>query len=101
VDKVFKEKPVYLQNIKNKEVSRSISGLRELVWNEYLKDEVNFNVILMQELHAMLKTPKYILKLLIDEKIIKLNEKELLKEVRNLCGEYADRIFPYMRPLHK
>jgi hypothetical protein len=24
----------------------------------------------MQELHAMLKTPKYILKLLIDEKII-------------------------------
>jgi hypothetical protein len=39
VDKVFKEQPVYLQNIKNQEVSQSISGLRELVWNEYLKDE--------------------------------------------------------------
>lgn len=96
VDKVFKEKPVYLQNIKNKEVSQSISGLRELVWNEYLKDEVNFNIILMQELHATLKTPKYILELLIDEKITKLNEKELLKEVRSLCGEYAGRIFPYI-----
>lgn len=96
VDKVFKEKPVYLQNIKNKEVSQSISGLRELVWNEYLKDEVNFNIILMQELHATLKTPKYILELLIDEKITKLNEKELLKEVRSLFGEYAGRIFPYI-----
>lgn len=96
VDKVFKEKPIYLQNIKNKDVSQSISGLRELVWNEYLKDEVNFNVILMQELHATLKTPKSILELLIDENIIKLDEKELLKEVRNLCGEYAGRIFPYI-----
>jgi hypothetical protein len=46
VDKVFKEQPVFLQNIKNQEVSQSISGLRELVWNEYLKDEVKFNVIL-------------------------------------------------------
>jgi hypothetical protein len=36
----------------------------------------------MQELHATLKTPKYILELLIDEKITELNEKELLKEVR-------------------
>jgi len=96
VDKVFKEKPVYLQNIKNKEVSQSISGLRELIWNEYLRDEVNFNVILMQELHARLKTPKYILELLINEKITKLDEKALLKEVRNLCGEYAGRIFPYI-----
>jgi anaerobic ribonucleoside-triphosphate reductase len=96
VDKVFKEKPVYLQNIKNQEVSQSISGLRELVWNEYLKDEVKFNVILMQELHVTLKTPKYILELLIDEKITELNEKELLKEVCSLCGEYAGRIFPYI-----
>jgi hypothetical protein len=81
---------------KNQEVSQSISGLRELVWNEYLKDEVKFNVILMQELHVTLKTPKYILELLIDEKITELNEKELLKEVRSLCGEYAGRIFPYI-----
>jgi hypothetical protein len=47
----------------------------------------------MQELHATLKTPKYILELLIDEKITELNEKELLKEVRSLCGEYAGRNF--------
>ena len=96
VDKIFKENPVYLQRIKNKEVSQSISGLRELVWNEYLKDEVNFNVILMQELHITLKTPKHILELLVNEKITELKEKELLKEVRNLCGEYAGRVFPYI-----
>jgi hypothetical protein len=38
-------------------------------------------------MHVTLKTPKYILELLIDEKITELNEKELLKEVRSLCGE--------------
>lgn len=96
IDKIFKENPVYIQSIKNKEVSQSISGLRELAWNEYLKDEVDFNIILMQELHTTLKTPKHILELLVNEKITELKEKELLKEVRNLCGEYAGIVFPYI-----
>jgi vacuolar-type H+-ATPase subunit E/Vma4 len=96
VDKIFKENPDYLQKITNKEVSLSISELRGLVWNEYLKDEVNFNVILMQELHTTLKTPKHILELLVNEKITELKEKELLKEVRSLCGQYAGRVFPYI-----
>ncbi|WP_237733021.1 type II restriction endonuclease [Bathymodiolus azoricus thioautotrophic gill symbiont] len=96
VDKVFKEKPVYLQNIKNKEVSQSILGLRGLVWNEYLKDEVSFNIILMQKMHTTLKTPQHILELLVNKKITELKEKDLLKEVRSLCGEYAGRVFPYI-----
>ena len=96
VNKVFEENSIYLQNIRNKEVSQSISRLRELVWNEYLKDEVDFNVILMQELHKTLKTPKSILEILVDSEITKLNKIELLEEVKNLCGEYAGRIFPYI-----
>jgi hypothetical protein len=96
VDKIFKEQPVYLQNIKKRDVSKSILGLRELVWNEYLKDEVNFNIILMQELHTTLKTPKHILELLVNKNITNLEGTELLKEVRSLCGEYAGRVFPYI-----
>jgi hypothetical protein len=96
VDKIFREQPVYLQNIKKQDVSKSILGLRELVWNEYLKDEVNFNIILMKELHTTLKTPKHILDLLVDKKITNLEGTELLKEVRSLCGEYAGRVFPYI-----
>ena len=65
VDKIFKEQPVYLQNIKKGDVSKSILGLRELVWNEYLKYEVNFNIILMKELHTTLKTPKHIFQILV------------------------------------
>ena len=96
VEKIFAENPVYLKRIKNKKVSRSIAELRELVWNEYLKDEVNFNVTLMQELHTRLETPKHILELLVNDKITELKEQELLEEVRNLCGQYAGRVFPYI-----
>jgi surfactin synthase thioesterase subunit len=48
----------------------------------------------MQELHVTLKTPKYILELLIDEKITELNEKELLKEVRSIFGRIESTFFP-------
>ncbi len=96
VNKVFAENSTYLQDVKNKKVSQSISKLRELVWSEYLKDEAGFNVILMQELHETLKTPKYILEALVDDRIATLDKTELLKEVKDLCGEYAGRIFPYI-----
>jgi hypothetical protein len=60
-----------------------------------------YPLLISVELHATLKTPKYILELLIDEKITELNEKELLKEVRSLCGEYAGRIFPYIYKIYR
>lgn len=96
VEKVFSETPSFKKGIKNKKISSSIKELRELVWSEYLKDEVQFNIVLMQDLHETLKTPKHILDTLVDKEITKLPEKELLKEVRNLCGEYAGRVFPYV-----
>ncbi len=96
VEKVFLGSPDFQKEIKNNKISSSIKKLRELVWNEYLKDEVQFNIVLMQDLHATLKTPKQILDRLIDNEITKLPEKELLLEVRNLCGEYAGRVFPYI-----
>ena len=96
VDKVFSETPNFLEYVKNKKVSSSILELRELVWNEYLKDEVHFNIVLMQDLHEVLKTPKYILEILVNNSVTELPKDELLVEVRKLCGEYAGRVFPYI-----
>jgi len=96
VDKVFKENPSILPKIKKGNVSKSIAELREIVWDEYLKDEVEFNVILMQDLYKILDTPKQILDLLLTNKITELKGTKLKEEIIKICGEYAGRIFPYV-----
>lgn len=96
VDKVFKENPSILPKIKEGNVSKPIAELREIVWNEYLVDEVEFNVILMQDLYKVLDTPKHILDLLLTNKITELKGTELKEEIIKICGEYAGRIFPYV-----
>ncbi|MCK5536586.1 MAG: hypothetical protein KAI79_07150 [Bacteroidales bacterium] len=96
VDKVLKENSSILLEIKNKKVSISISKLRKIVWNEYLKDEVEFNVILLQDLYKILDTPKQILDLLLTNKITELKGNKLRGEIIKLCGEYAGRIYPYI-----
>ena len=96
VDKVFKENPSILPKIKEGNVSTPIAELREIVWNEYLVDEVEFNVILMQDLYKVLDTPKHILDLLLTNKITELKGTKLKEEIIKICGEYAGRIFPYV-----
>lgn len=96
VNKVFNDTPNFLKEVRNRKVSQSILALRELAWQEYLKDEIHFNVTLMQELHVVLETPKHILEALINNDITVLPKSELIAEVRKLCGEYAGRVFPYI-----
>jgi len=96
VNKVFSETPRFLEKVANGNVSKSILELRELVWSEYLEDEVHFNVVLMQDLHEVLQTPKYILELLVNTEVAELPKDKLLIEVRRLCGEYSGRVFPYI-----
>lgn len=96
VEKVFLENQSYLIKIKQGEVSKSISELREIVWADYLKDEVEFNIILMQDLYKILKTPKKILDALLSQNITQLNDKELQDKVIKICGEYAGRVYPYI-----
>ena len=96
VDKIFKENASIFPRIKKGSVSKSIVELREIVWNEYLKDEVEFNVILMQDLYKILGTPKQIMDLLFTNKFTELKGEELKAEVVKICGEYAGRIFPYI-----
>lgn len=96
VDKVFKENPTILPKIKKGNVSNPIAELREIVWNEYLIGEVEFNVILMQNLYKVLDTPRHILDLLLTNKITELTGEKLKDEIIKICGEYAGRIFPYV-----
>lgn len=70
LDKVLQNQPEHIKNIKNKKVSKTIQILRETVWQDYLKDEIEFNALLMKDLHQKLKTPKAILDALIAQKAL-------------------------------
>lgn len=84
---------------KNRKVSLLISRLREEVWNEFLKDEVEFNAYVMRDLHRILDTPKEILDVLIDQNLSNKTEEELIESVKEICGEYSGRVFPYLYKL--
>ncbi|MEA1880166.1 MAG: type II restriction endonuclease [Campylobacterota bacterium] len=93
---ILRDNTELIESIKNKRISQSIQTLRELVWQAYLKDEVQFNAYLMKDLYTKLDTPKEMLDVLIKENIILDNPKELEESIRKTCGEYAGRVFPYI-----
>ena len=96
VELVLTDNKIYLQQIKSKKVSKCIADLREIVWQEYLIDEVNFNAILMRDLHKILETPKEILEVLLNQNITNKKGSELIESIKEICGEYAGRVFPYI-----
>ena len=96
VELVLKDNQVYQKQIKSKQVSKCIFDLREIVWKEYLIDEVNFNAVLMRDLHKILHTPKEILEILLNKNITDKKGNELVESIKEICGEYAGRIFPYI-----
>jgi len=96
VEKVFKENKSFEKKIINKEVSKSISELRKIVWKEYLSDEVEFNIILMQDLHKILDTPKQIIDALLNQDFSSLKDQELKDQIIKVCGEYSGRVYPYI-----
>lgn len=96
VEFVLSENQEYLNQIKAKKVSKCIYELREIVWQEYLSDEVNFNAILMRDLHKLLETPKEILEGLLVKNVADKKGEELIVAIKEICGEYAGRVFPYI-----
>lgn len=96
VNKTIIDQPTFINQIKEGKVSEAISKLRELAWNEYLKDEVKFNILLMQELSKKLKTPKLILDKLLDQDLSSFTAKKVKEKVVEICGEYSGRIYPYI-----
>ena len=97
VDLVLSEDKEFLELIKSKQMSLYILKLREKVWQEYLNDEIDFNAVLMKDLHKLLDTPKEILEILLsDSKIIDKKGEELVSTIKEVCGEYAGRVFSYI-----
>lgn len=96
VDNIYEENRLYHDRIIQKQVSETIQDLREKVWQEYLKDEVNFNAILMRDLYDKLQTPRNILDELVDQDILSKQGDSLTRFVKEVCGEYAGRVFPYV-----
>lgn len=100
VDEIFLKRPD-LQKIiiESQLVSDVIKSLRTEVWEEFLKDEVNFNAAVMKDLHKILKTPKILLDVLIEKNIAFKEGEEFKESIKELCGEYAGRVFPYLYAL--
>lgn len=96
VDKVFRENTSFIKQVQKGNVSKSIADLREIVWKEYLEDEVHFNVLLMQDLHKILNTPKEILDAILKKDFSNLKGNDLKEEIIKICGEYAGRVYPYI-----
>ena len=96
VELALKDNDGYIKQIQSKSVSKCILNLREFVWQEYLQDEVIFNAILMRDLHKILRTPKEILDVLLNNNIINKSGDELIEKIKEICGEYAGRVFPYI-----
>ena len=100
VDEIFNKRPDLQQSIGgNRLVSHMIENLRTEVWEEFLKDEVNFNAAVMKDLYKVLDTPKLMLDILIEKNIVNKSGEDLKESVRELCGEYAGRVFPYLYAL--
>lgn len=95
VDLAFKDKS-YFKQIRNKNVSKQINELREFAWQEFLKDEVTFNAELMRDLHKKLHTPREIIDSLLNQKITEVKGEEQIERIKEICGEYAGRVFPYI-----
>lgn len=95
VDLAFQNE-FYINEIKKSIVSKQIYNLREFAWQEFLKEEVDFNASVMRDLHKKLNTPKEIINSLLDEKIIEEKAEKQLEKIKEICGEYAGRVFPYI-----
>jgi len=76
-----------------------MSHTREILLKDFFLEYCRFFIVENQV--ALIEGRNYYLiyaffDTLVDIELTKLPEKELLEEVRNLCGEYAGRVFPYV-----
>lgn len=87
------------QLLEGHKVSEFIVKMREVGWSEFLKDESKFNTQVINGLSEILSTPKSILSDLIEANIQGKTGDELVAVIRDLCGEYFGRVFPYIYEL--
>jgi hypothetical protein len=99
VNEIYEKYPELLKKLDNHRASEVIDEARELVWQQYLIEEANFNAVLLRDMSETLNTPKKILETLIENHIGDKTGSELKKEIMRLCGEYAGRVSPYIYTL--
>ena len=97
VEEVFVLEKDTLDNLVAKgNVSEGIAILRERVYEEFLKNEAEFNKIIITDLCDNLNTPKSIINAVISENLPSLQEGEIEQTIKRICGEYAGHISPYI-----
>lgn len=97
VEEVFLLEKETLDNLVEKgNVSEAILILRERTYEEFLKNEAEFNKIIITELCDNLDTPKGIIEAVISENLPALKGEEIEQTVKRICGEYAGHISPYI-----
>lgn len=99
VNQVFEENPQFSDLLSDKKVTEVIIKAREMAWNKFLVEEEVFNTKLLTDLGMYLKTPKEILDSLINLKVTSVTRVEMVKQIKEVCGEYAGRIYPYIYKL--
>ncbi|MFZ7142236.1 type II restriction endonuclease [Avibacterium avium] len=82
-------------------ISQVILYLRELAYNEYLKEEAIFNGVILKELSTKFDTPKEIITVLTQQIVNEsFEDKALIKnKLISLVGDYATYISPYIYQL--
>lgn len=84
--------------LKSGEISRCINLLRELSYDEFLKEEAEFNAVILSEIGRKFKVPREKLKKISQEihSSTTLLEDEFFTKTSLLFGEYAGAISPYI-----
>lgn len=96
---VFEKNKDFAGKLKNKEATEVILTAREAVWQEFLVEESHFNTEILKDLGKILPTPKSIIESLIEIRIANKSDSELVNAIKDICGEYAGRVYPYIYDL--
>lgn len=101
VEKAFLKNHKLLSEVKQKNnITEAICQLREDTYSEFLIEESDFNVSVLKNIGHQLNTPNDIIDVIIKQKLNLNDSKEnILTQIKEVCGEYAGRISPYIYEL--
>ncbi|MBI5411982.1 type II restriction endonuclease [Candidatus Peregrinibacteria bacterium] len=97
VDVVFEKNPSLLHQINKKgRISDVIGVARGHAWEEFLLEESDFNAAIIRDIGKKLETPGRIMDKIIEANLCNDDNDKLMESIRNICGEYAGRVSPYI-----
>tara|TARA_B100001063_G_scaffold177477_1_gene166401 strand:- start:120 stop:974 length:855 start_codon:yes stop_codon:yes gene_type:complete len=96
VENILEGNPDILKPLEKNEISQIIESLCQKTYELYLNKESEFNKKMMKLLPEVIRTPKDVLEKLIDENTLSLEKEKLKERIREICGEYSGKIFPFL-----